>query len=140
MLLALALLSCVTDLPAGWEDAQPVDDLSQSACKGSPYDTGFTEAMTASAGSPGLRVVGEPLAFRCEQDVEAFYKVNGEAVDVLVQPVNMNPKVVAGCDCTYKVDMGIGVDPPAEVTLYRRWDAINDPNEPVEVGSASVTP
>ena len=126
------------DLPDGWEDAERVDDFTQHDCEGSPYDTGWSEQMTAWSADPGIRVEGDPLHFRCEQDVEAFYKVEGGQVDVLIQPIDMNPRVVAGCDCLYRVEAGIPESPPADVTLYRRWDAINDPNDPVLVGSAEV--
>ncbi len=138
MTFILALLACGADLPEGWEDAQPVDDFTQSDCDGSPYDTGWSEAMTASAADPGIRVVGEPVHFRCAQDVEAFYRTASGAIDVLIQPVDMNPKAVAGCDCLYRVEAGIPEAPPAEVSLYRRWDNINEPNEPVLIGTATV--
>lgn len=141
MLVVLLLGACALfgpDLPEGWEDAEAVDDFVQEDCDGSPYDTGWSEAMSAWAAEPGLRVAGDPLHFRCEQEVEAFYKVAGDAVDVLVQPRDMDPKVVAGCDCLYRVEAGIPEAPPATVTLYRRWDAINDPNDPVLVGSQAV--
>lgn len=134
----LLLLACFADLPPGWEDARPIDDFAQSPCEGSPYDTGWSEAMSAWAEDPGLRVVGEPLHFRCEQDVEGFYRTGEGRVDLLVQPVRMRPKVVAGCDCLYRVEAGIPEAPPAEVSLYRRWDALNEPNDPVRVGTASV--
>jgi hypothetical protein len=126
------------DLPAGWEDAEPIEDLSQSPCDGSPYDTGWSEAMTAWEAAPGIRAAGDPLHFRCEQEVEGFYRQEGEALDVLIQPVDMHPEVVAGCDCLYRVEVGLPQAPPATVTLYRRWDGINDPNDPVRVGSAAV--
>lgn len=132
------LLSCGADLPEGWEEAEPVEDLEQTDCEGSPYDTGWTEAMSAEAGSPGLRVIGDPLHFRCAQEVEGFYMSSGDQVDVLIQPKDMDPRAVAGCDCLYRVEAGVPLAPPAEVTLWRRWDNINDPNDPVEVGSAHV--
>ena len=132
------LLSCGADLPEGWEDAAPVEDLVQTDCEGSPYDTGQVEAMTAQAAAPGLRVVGDPLHFRCAQEVEGFYKAAGDQVDVLIQPVDMDPREVAGCDCLYRVEAGVPLAPPADVTLWRRWDNLNDDNDPVEVGSAAV--
>jgi len=38
------------------------------------------------------------------------------------------------------VRAGVPEDPPATVTLYRRWDNINDDNDPVLVGTAEVGP
>ena len=138
-LTALVLLAgCAPDLPEEWEDARHIDDFTQEECDGSPMDTGWESTVSASVGTPGLRVVGDNLPFRCEQEVEGFYRVDGDAVDILVQPVNMDPRSVANCDCLYKVEAGIPEDPPATVTLYRRWDSINDENNPVMVGTVEV--
>ena len=139
-MLIVLLLACAPDLPSDWEDAEPVDDFSQEECDGSPMDTGWASTVSASAGGPGLRVVGDDLPFRCEQEVEGFYRTSGEAVDVLVQPVDMDPRSVAACDCLFRVRAGVPEDPPATVTLYRRWDNINDDNDPVLVGTAEVGP
>jgi hypothetical protein len=57
---------------------------------------------------------------------------------VLVQPIDMNPSAVAACDCLYEIRMTVPVEVPATVTLYRRWDALNEPNDPVEIGSVDV--
>jgi hypothetical protein len=78
--------------------------------------------------------------FRCEQSVEGFLRESGSAVDLLVQPIDMNPTSVAMCDCLYEIVMI--VKPLAagqhDVTLYRRWDAINEPNDPVLIGTAQA--
>ena len=137
-LLALPLAGCGPDLPEGWEDADGINDFTQNECEGSAYDTAEVASVAANADDPGLRVVGDDLPFRCEQEVEGFYRVDGDAVDILVQPVNMDPRSVANCDCLYKVEAGIPEDPPTTVTLYRRWDSINDENNPVMVGTVEV--
>ena len=116
-ILALAACHWGADLPAGWEDAESVDDFSQNRCKDDAYDTGAPEAMSATVGDPGIRVTGDPVHFRCDQEVEGFYKADTETVDVLVQPADMNPRSVAKCDCSYRVEAGIPEDPPATVTL-----------------------
>ncbi|MBN1337356.1 MAG: hypothetical protein JXB39_15465, partial [Deltaproteobacteria bacterium] len=91
MTLLMLLGACAPDLPRGWEDAQDIEDFRQEDCEGSPYDTGWESTVSASAGHPGLQVVGADLPFRCAQDVEGFYRVDGRGVDVLVQPENMDP-------------------------------------------------
>ncbi len=126
------------DLPAGWEEAVWIEDFIQYECDGSPSTDDWVSTVIASAIQPGLRVIGDDLPFRCEQDVEGFYRVSGEAVDVLVQPVEMDPDEVARCDCLYRIEAGIPEAPPATVTLYRRWDNLNVPNRPVLVGSIRV--
>ena len=135
---ALALCAgCAPDLPAGWEDATAIDSLTQSACDGNPYEN-FDERVEGDISSSPLMVQYREAHFRCEQPVEGFYRVVGGAVDVLVQPEDLDPGAVAGCDCLYDIDMSFSLEvdlAPERLTLYRRWDNLNDPNEPVEVGT-----
>jgi hypothetical protein len=53
----------------------------------------------------------------------------------------MDPESVAACDCLYEIHMVIETDEERDyaLTLYRRWDNINSDNEPVEIGTASVS-
>ena len=139
------LAGCEPDLPEGWEDAVAVDDFTQEECDGSPMDTGWESTVSATAVDPGIRVVGDNLPFRCEQEVEGFYRAEfldsdpmKHEVAILVQPVDMDPRSVAMCDCLYRVEASVPEAPPAKVYLYRRWDNINDPNDPVLVGSIEV--
>lgn len=137
----LSLTACSPDLPTGWEDARPVDDLVQSECGGSPYDSDTPEpVVVAEAAAGALTVSAEPVTFRCAQAVEGFWRADGDAISVLVQPIDMTPKAVAGCDCLYRVEATLPAPDAASVTVWQRWDAINDPNDPVEVGAAPVGP
>jgi hypothetical protein len=63
------------------------------------------------------------------------------SVEFLVQPTDMNPSSVAGCDCLYEITMATDASTgPATVTVYRRWDHHGGtPTDPVLVGSASAT-
>lgn len=135
MLLLLAL-ACGPDLPAGWEDASKIDDFTQRECSGDPYGE-YTSTVEASAAGQGTSVTADEVPFRCAQEVEGFLRWEGTLAQILIQPVDMNPAAVAGCDCLYRLDMGLD-DPAALVTVWRRWDNINDPNDPVEVGTAEV--
>lgn len=135
-LAALPLAACGPDLPEGWEDAEPIDDFVQRACEGDPY-AGTPATVTAQAADGAVDVVYDKAHFRCAQDVEGFYRADGAAVSVLVQPVDMDPEMVAKCDCLYTIEMGIPVAAET-VTVFRRWDNINDPNDPVEEGTATV--
>lgn len=147
--LAVLVLTCpiaacgpAVDLPEGWEGAVGIEDFIQYACDGSPSDDGWTSTVTATAIQPGLRVIGNDLPFRCEQEVEGYYRVDGEAVDLLVQPVDMDPEEVAACDCLVEVEAGVPEEPPATVSLYRRSDHYgqNDdaPSVPEWIGSVDV--
>jgi hypothetical protein len=57
-----------------------------------------------------------------------------------VQPIDMDPFSVAACDCGYKITFLVEpVSPGAhQTTLYRRWDSMNKPNDPVPISAASV--
>ena len=129
--LLVLLGACQPDLPDGWEEAIAVDDFSQDECDdtgGTPPDVEAT--VTASEDEPGIRLVGEDVRFHCSQEVEGFYRTTSEAIEVLVQPVNMNPSSVVKCDCYYRIEAGIPEDAPATVSLYRRSDHYG--NDPVE--------
>lgn len=130
------LLGCGPDLPEGWEDAEPIADFAQTDCGESPYD-GYEVLLSATAAGGGVDLVYDHAHFRCEQEVEGFYRVDGDRLSVLVQPVDMHPSVVAACDCLYTVTMGLP-ETGAEVEVWRRWDDINDPNDPVSVGTVTV--
>jgi hypothetical protein len=126
------------DLPAGWENAKRVTDFIQHDCGGSALDE-HDERATFLPSDAGLDVRYEDAHFRCEQDVEGFYKDSGGKLDILVQPVEMNPSSIVRCDCLYEITFAI--EPLAgsrQATLFRRWDAMNEPNDPVEIASEAV--
>jgi hypothetical protein len=128
------------DLPAGWSGALHVADLVQVECASS--DMAFNdENASFTAGVSILAVAYDQAHFRCEQDVEGFYKVTGGALDMLVQPIDMHPAAVAACDCAYGITFTVKpVESGAfQATLYRRWDAMNSPNDPVRIASEQVT-
>ncbi|MCA9300560.1 MAG: hypothetical protein KDA28_15925 [Phycisphaerales bacterium] len=130
-----ALVGCAARLPEGWEDARPVASLVQTECGGSPYEA-FDERVEVDLASDPLVVEAFETHFRCAQDVEGFVREEGDAVEVLVQPIDMTPKVVAGCDCLYDLVIEVGARPDdlARVSVYRRWDDLNDANDPVLIG------
>jgi hypothetical protein len=139
----LALLGACdpADLPAGWEDAETLDDFSweeSDSGGGGCDDTACEATMSARAAAPGLRVTGEDLPFVGAEPVEGFYRRNGGQVDVLVQPVDMNPDWDS-CIDVIRIEAGIPEDPPATVTLYQRsHHGQGEPNDPVLVGSVGV--
>jgi hypothetical protein len=127
------------DLPQGWETARLIEDLHQTACQGSPYD-GTPEAMTASPSGRSIHITYEPAHFRCAQTVQGFLKLGTGNVDVLVQPIDMNPATVAKCDCFYGIQMNVQVESGRHsVAVYRRWDHKSGADSPLEIGSESVT-
>jgi hypothetical protein len=79
----------------------------------------------------------QPVAFRCAQDVEGFALDDGVALKVLVQPVVMRPRIVAGCDCAYRVEMTV-LSAAGTVEAWKRWDALNEPNDPMLVAAIQL--
>jgi hypothetical protein len=142
---ALATTACggdeskpLADLPQGWETAQPIADLQQTECEGSPYD-GTAEAMTASTDGRAIHIAYEPAHFRCAQSVQGFAKTAAGSVEVLVQPIDMNPASVAHCDCLYGVHMNLPVSKGTyAVEVYRRWDHKSGADDPLKIGSQTV--
>jgi hypothetical protein len=145
LILALSLLACSSgskpDLPAGWEGAQAVTEFTQAACSGSADAPGGpSESIDASASAGSVRVAYHAAHFRCEQSVQGFVRTGPKSLDFLVQPVDMNPASVAGCDCLYEISLAAKASSGATtITLYRRWDNHSGSSNPVEVGTAMVT-
>lgn len=138
-MLLLVLAACAPDLPAGWEDAEPIRDLVQSPCEGSPYDPEQIETeVTATRAGDAVEVEAEPVVFRCEQAVEGFWKAVDGGVAALLQPEDMHPTVVAACDCTFRFTFSVPDADATYVEVWRRWDDWNDPNDPVPAGAATV--
>jgi hypothetical protein len=143
--MALALTACASDatganLPGGWETAERVEELRQAPCGGSALADNTPETFEATAAESGIAVAYDHAHFRCVQDVEAFVRrANGE-LDLLVQPIDMSPQAVAGCDCLY--DIAMQVPAPRgdyKLKLFRRWDSLNQPNDPIAIGEADVS-
>ena len=98
------------------------------------------EELVATPKAAAVSLEYRAAHFRCEQALEGFARISGGKLGVLVQPVDLIPSAVAGCDCLY--DIGIAIEDLKKgslaVELYRRWDNLNEPNDPEKVGSAEV--
>ena len=100
------VLACGPDLPAGWEDASPVEGFTQSECAGDALsDTGQQDVPGATATGGSVDVSVTAAQFRCSQAVEGFWRADGDALFVLVQPTDMHPSSVAKCDCLYDLQL-----------------------------------
>jgi hypothetical protein len=126
------------DLPQGWETADRVASFGQSACGESPIG-GPSESLEVASAPNAVEVDYRHAHFRCSQSVEAFARSSTGVMDILVQPVDMNPADVARCDCLYEITMSIPVPVGQyELTLYRRWDHKSGADEPRRVASRTV--
>lgn len=132
----LWLLACLApDLPAGWEDAERVEDFAQAECG----DTGeLVLAGEARDGATALSV--DHVGARCAQELEAWWQPGGDATaEVLVQPVDMSPASVAKCDCAYDLAMTLPVAAPVTLDVYQRGDRHGDDDpQPRSLGTVAV--
>src|SRR5262245_1225801 len=106
---SLVLLACggeEWDLPDGWDDAEKLSDFMQMPCDQSSLERP-DEAVRASPSGKQIQVEYLHAHFRCQQDVEAFVRERGAALDVLVQPIEMDVTTPVRCDCRYDLTMRV---------------------------------
>jgi hypothetical protein len=125
------------DLPSGWEGAKKIADFTQMECDGGSDESEESIAVEGVAG--GIELAYDHARFRCSQDVEGFARRSEGQLDILIQPVDMNPSSVAKCDCTYDIVAKVAAAAGEHtVTVYRRPDNIGGEHDPVKVDSADV--
>jgi hypothetical protein len=129
------------DLPAGWESAAPILTFRQAECAGSALDPSKQESVEVSADPRTITVQYHNAHFRCGQALEGFVRSSVGQRDILVQPSDMNPSKIAGCDCLYELTMTLGVDAGNYlVSVSRRWDHKSGSDGVTFIGSALVCP
>jgi hypothetical protein len=85
-----------------------------------------------------VKVAYHDADFRCAQSVEGFVRRRPKSVDFLVQPKEMHPTKVAGCDCLYEITMSASATSGhTAITVYGRWDG--DTSPVVEVGTVTAS-
>lgn len=126
------LMACGPQLPVGWEKAQPVDAFTQADCEGSPYDGTHTEGFSWDGTSP-VALQATEVHFRCAQSLEGFWQLDGTTLEVLIQPEDMRPSIVASCDCLYDIDLAVDDVAPEAVRVFRRWDLESGDSAPLEL-------
>jgi hypothetical protein len=129
----------MADLPEDWSGVERIQQFVQKACGGSAIEE-HEERAEVEASTGGVRIDYRDAHFRCAQDVEGFVRRKDGKVDLLVQPVDMSPDGVAGCDCLYHIEMEVAPLTQGETALrvYRRWDNMNDANDPVLIETVNV--
>ena len=132
------------DLPADWENSSRIERFRQSGCGNSPASVGPPEAIDVAVAAGTLDINYAYAPFRCQQNVEGFVRETGNALDILVQPVDMNPQQPTTCSCLY--DLGLTLPARAgsykagdyTLTVYRRWDNVITDNPVVTVGTRAL--
>lgn len=148
--LVLSLAACssteatapAADLPSSFTGALRLTDFHQAECDGSPYgDAGsaLRERIEGTVEGHSILATYVGAHFRCAQDVEGFVRTSASALDVLVQPVDMNPASIAKCDCLYRITFSVPATEGHHVlSLYRRWDHKSGSDQPTRIGSLTV--
>jgi hypothetical protein len=139
ILMSAALLACAGVSP----ETSGVAAFSQSQCLAGieQLDQGRRERVEWSAAAGRLIVRHRDAHFRCEQRVTVLLRRTGTAIDLLVQPADMDPPSVAKCDCLYDISFEVpGLEAGTyDVTLSRRLDNRHSPNVPIRIGSERIT-
>ena len=132
------------DLPPDWENSSRIERFRQSGCGNSPASVGPAEAIDVAVAGGTVDIKYAYAPFRCQQNVEGFLRETGNALDVLIQPVDMSPEQPTTCSCLYE----LGLTLPARagsydageytLTIYRRWDHVVTDNPLVPVSTRAI--
>ncbi|MBC8133157.1 MAG: hypothetical protein H7X95_09265 [Deltaproteobacteria bacterium] len=137
-------------------DPQFVGDWALAQPRTMPAKTTQTECSPRSATSPIAATISaiqppppaellmtlQDANFRCQQTVCGYVQDFGDLLRVLVQPCDLNPKIVPKCDCTYDVTVTFPARPLLpNVRFFVRRDfyGATDDNPPVLVGDTKAT-
>lgn len=139
--LGAAMAACGTpDLPEGWQDAAAADEFVADEIGQTDYEDPEVGAVYISGNLDRLEVRYH-ASFPCTEDLEGFQRIDGQDVDLLVQPTDLHPDAVAGSDCTFDVDLTVlGLDDGTyHVRVYRRDNELVDEDlEAVLVGEGDA--
>ena len=122
-------------LPEGWEEAIQADSFR--------WEELGTVDSVEWAGFGTMQLFGNydsidvnyQDSFPCTEQLRAFVRVDGEQIDLLVQPVDLHPSAVAGSNCVMEMTVHA---PDLEqgrysIALYRRDNDVVDPDMAVRL-------
>ena len=111
------------NLPGIWAKATLIKDFTQAICNED------MEAVMENAPKATTKVVNDELVltypnahFRCDQPVQGFVTETKTGYAVLVQPKEMNPVMVAKCDCGYTLQATLPTIKSNDVRVFHRGD------------------
>jgi hypothetical protein len=146
----LALAGCtdatygLPDLPSDWAKAVRIDRFKQGDCTDAAVG-GAPATIEPVVTDGSIDIPHLHADFRCQQDIEGYVREDSGTISVLVQPINLNPIFHSECNCQYDVAMTIPGDKRThyasgsyQLSVYRRGDNIDKPNDPVAIGSVAV--
>lgn len=100
-----------------------------------------TQPIEITTSGSYINVLYKMANFRCEQKVKFVTEQEGNTIKVTARPVEMNPSVVAACDCKFNLTAKLGPfdDGSYTVKVFHQTDNYGSPSETSEMGSANVT-
>ena len=111
------------NLPGIWAEATLIEHFTQASCNED------MEAVMEHAPTASTKVVNDELVltypnahFRCDQAVQGFVKQTDNGYSVLIQPAEMNPVLVAKCDCGYTLEAKLPTIESNDVRVFHRGD------------------
>lgn len=120
-----------------------VSEFSQGACSKNLPLLPQSPTSPVSVQSEGLYVLVsyKQAPFRCEQKVQFFVKQQEQTIQVTARPVDMNPTVVAACDCNFDLQGKLGPFPAGTYTVevYHKTDNYGSSSETRKLSTTSLT-
>ena len=111
------------DLPGFWTGARLIQDFNQETCNEDMDEVTANAPKASTKIVEGNLILTYPNAhFRCDQSVQGFIKQRDDRYAVLVQPIEMNPVMVAKCDCGYTLTATLPNVTANEIRLFHRGD------------------
>ena len=113
----------MNDLPGIWKEATVIDNFKQETCNENMDEVTATAPKAFTKIVDGnLRITYPNAHFRCDQDVQAFVKKRDDGYAILVQPKELNPVMVAKCDCGYTLTATLPNVTVNAIRLFHRGD------------------
>ena len=95
--------------------------------------------LTAEADdTTAVTLAASPVVARCSQELTAYWQEGGSGAEVLIQPVDMHPSMVAKCGCTYAVSMSVPTAAPVTLDVWQRSDAYAGDPDLWQVGTVDA--
>ena len=111
------------DLPGFWTDATLIQHFNQGKCNEDMDEVTANAPKASTKIVEGKLILTYPNAhYRCDQSVQGFVRQKDNGYAVLVQPIEMNPVMVAKCDCGYTLTAILPNVTANEVRLFHRGD------------------
>ena len=111
------------NLPGIWAKATPIENFTQASCNEDMEQVMENAPKASTKIENGDLILTYPNAhFRCDQAVQGFVKQTDNGYSVLIQPAEMNPGMVAKCDCGYTLEAKLPHVKSNDIRVFHRGD------------------